>query len=133
MPRYLKWIGLTAAILLSVSCFTPWVFIASKNITVSGIDATGTNFGRPGYFHFVMAAFFTLFTLIPRLWAKRVNLLIVALNLAWAVRNFFVISACEAGECPQKKTGLFIVLLSAIIMLFSALFPDIKLKNEKKD
>ena len=58
--RYLKWIGLAAAVLLVVSCFTPWIFIQSANITVSGIDTTGTNFCKPGYFHFVLAGLFLL-------------------------------------------------------------------------
>ncbi len=33
--RWMKWIGLAAAILLIISCFIPWVFIESKNITVT--------------------------------------------------------------------------------------------------
>jgi hypothetical protein len=55
--RLMKWIGIAAAILLTISCFTPWVVIESKNITISGIDATGTNYGKPGYFHIIMAFF----------------------------------------------------------------------------
>ena len=46
--KYMKWIGLAAAVLLIVSCFTPWVIIASQNIVVSGVDATGTNYGLNG-------------------------------------------------------------------------------------
>jgi hypothetical protein len=130
--RYMKWIGLAAAILLVVSCCTPWVFIESRNIIVSGIDAAGTNFGKPGYFHFAMAAFFLFFHLMPRVWAKRANLLVVALNLGWAIRNFFVIAACQGGECPVKRMGLYLVLLSSIIMLLAALFPDMKMPGEKK-
>ena len=131
--RYMKWIGLMAVVLLVVSCFTPWVFILSKDITISGVDSTGTNFGRPGYIHFVMAGFFIVFHLIQRVWAKRWNLLVVALNIAWAVRNFIIISACEAGECPEKKSGLWLVLLASVLMLVSALFPDIKLDEENKN
>ncbi len=129
--RYLKWIGLAAAVVLAVSCFTPWVFIESGNITVSGVDATGTNYGKPGYFHFLMIAFFLFFTFMPRVWAKRANLLITALNLGWATRNYFIIASCEVGECPVKKVGLFLVLFSSILMLVSALFPDTKLKEQK--
>lgn len=132
MPRYLKWIGLAAAALLVVSCFSPWVFIESRNLTLSGIDTTGTNYGKPAYIHFMLTGVFVLLTLVPRLWAKRVNLLVVALNLAWAIRNFFMIAACQGGECPEKKTGLLLVLLSSVIMLISALFPDMKLPAEKK-
>lgn len=124
--RYMKWIGLAVAVLMIVSCISPWVFIESKNITVSGIDATGTNFGKPGYFHFIMTAFFLVFNFIPRLWAKRANLLVTALNLGWAIRNYFIISACAGGECPEKKTGIYMMLLASVLMLVSALFPDME-------
>jgi hypothetical protein len=129
--RYMKWIGLAAAILLVVSCFSPWVFIESRNITVSGIDATGTNFGKPGYFHLLMTALFLICTFIQRVGAKRTNLLITALNLGWAIRNYFIITICQAGECPEKKMGIYLLLLASILMLVSALFPDMKLKEEK--
>ena len=130
--RYMKWIGLLAVILLVVSCFLPWVIIISKNIVVSGIDSTGTNFGKPGYTHFVLSFFFIVFHFIPKLWAKRVNLLIVALNIAWAIRNFFIISMCREGECPEKQIGLWLVMLASVLMLVAALFPDVQLKDEKK-
>lgn len=127
----MKWIGFAAGVLLIVSCFTPWVFIASRDITISGIDATGTNFGKPGYFHFLCAFFFLLFNFIPKIWAKRSNLLVAALNIAWAIRNFFVIAACQGGECPEKKTGLYFVLFASIIMLITTFFPDMKLIDDK--
>lgn len=129
----MKWIGLGAAVLLVVSCFTPWVIIESRNITVSGIDAGGTNYGKPGYFHFLMTAFFLSFHFIPRVWAKRANLPVLALNLGWAFRNFFIISACQGGECPVKQNGIWLVLLASLLMLVSGLFPDIKLKQQKKN
>ena len=128
----MKWIGLVAVILLVVSCFLPWVIIISKNIVVSGVDSTGTNFGKPGYTHFVLSFFFIIFHFIPKLWAKRVNLLIVALNIAWAIRNFFIISMCREGECPEKQIGLWLVMLASALMLVAALFPDVRLKEEGK-
>ena len=127
--RWMKWIGLLSAVLLIVSCFTPWVFIESKNITISGVDTTGTSFGKPGYFHFIMAGIYIIFTLIPRVWSQRSNLLICAFNLAWAIRNFIIISACRMGECPAKERGLYLSLLASALMLLSSFFPDIKLKS----
>lgn len=130
--RYMKWIGLLALLLLVISCFLPWVIITSQNIIVSGVASTGTNFGKPGYAHFVLGFFFIVFHFIPKLWAKRTNLLIVALNLAWAVRNYLIISMCRTGECPEKQIGLWLVLAASVLMLIAALFPDIQLKGEKK-
>ena len=128
----MKWIGLAGVILLVIACFTPWVIISSKNIIVTGIDSTGTNFGKPGYFHFIFSFFFIILHLIPTLWAKRWNLLVVAFNIAWAIRNYFVITMCREGDCPEKQAGIYLVLGASIIMLLAALFPDIKLKEEKK-
>ena len=128
--RYIKWLGLAAALLLIITCFIPWVIIPSKNIVVSGTAAIGTNFGKPGYFNLVMVTFFIFFTLVPRVWAKRANLLVVALNLGWAIRNYFILSKCEAGICPEKQVGLYLLLASSLLMFVSALFPDMKLKGE---
>ncbi len=128
----MKWIGLLAVALLIVSCFLPWVIITSQNIIVSGVNSTGTNFGKPGYAHFVLSFFFIIFHLISKLWAKRWNLLVVALNIAWAIRNYFIISACREGDCPEKQAGLLLVLIGSAIMLIAALFPDIELKEERK-
>ena len=133
MPKVLKWIGILAVLLQIAAAFLPWVYIESKELTLTGLDTTGTNYGKPSYLHIIFAAFFLVFTLIPRLWAKRVNLLVVALNLAWAMRNFFMVSSCQGGECPVKKAGLFLSLTASILMLLSALFPDMRLPVEKKD
>ena len=130
--RWMKWIGLAAAGLLIISCFIPWVFIESKNITVTGIDAAGTSFGKPGYFHLMMSIIFLLFSFIPKVWAKRSNLLVTALNIAWAVRNYFLITACQMGDCPAKKPGIYFILLASLVMMTAALFPDMKLPEDRK-
>lgn len=130
--RYMKWIGLAAATLLIISCFTPWVFIESRNITVSGVESNGTNFGKPGYIHLVLTVLFLFCSFVPRVWAKRLNLLVTGLNVGWAIRNYFLISACMGGECPIRKTGLYVVMLASLILLIAALFPDIKLPAEKR-
>jgi hypothetical protein len=132
----MKWIGLLAALALIIACFFPWVFIESthgilgKNITVTGTHSDGTSFGKPGYFHFVLAALYLVFHFTPRVWAKRINLLVATLNIGWAVRNYFVISACSGGECPEKKAALYVVLISSLVMLIAALLPKIKLTEK---
>lgn len=126
--QIIKWLGVAAAIALIVSCFIPWVIIESKDIVVSGVESAGTNFGKPGYFHLFFAALYLIFVFINRVWSKRVNMFISAFNIAWAVRNFAIISACYGGECPEKKAGLYIALISSIIMLVSVLFSGAKEK-----
>lgn len=130
--RYSKWIGLAAAALLVISCFAPWIFIESKNLVITGTDTSGTQYGKPAYFHFLLAGLFVACSFIQRVWAKRLNLLVTALNLAWAIRNYFVISSCMMGDCPEKKSGLYGILAAAILMLITALLPDMKLENGKR-
>lgn len=127
--RWMKWTGIGASVLLILSCFMTWVFIASKSITITGVDSGATSFGKPGYLHFILTFLFLVFTFIPRIWAKRANLFVTALNLAWAIRNYFAITACSGGECPEKHTGIYLILLASLLMLVSALLPDIELKE----
>ncbi len=120
------WIGLLAAVLLIAGCFMNWIIVPAHDIVIRGVAAEGTRYGRPGYFHFLTAFFFLLFLFTPRIWAKRLNLLVGALNLAWAIRNFIVLGRCEAGECPERQVGFYLVLVASAIMLVVALLPDYK-------
>lgn len=128
----MKWIGLGAAVLLIIACFLPWIVVESRNITVSGVDARGTNFGKPGFMHLLLVILFLLFHFIPKLWAKRANLIVVGFNTAWAIRNFFLIAICRGGECPSRKLGMYLLLLASLLMLIAALFPDIQLEKKKQ-
>lgn len=128
--KNMKWVGILAVSLLVFSCFLPWIVVTGPNISAGGMDAGGTNFGKPGYFHLFFALLFLTFHLIPRLWAKRANLVVVALNMAWAIRNFFILAICRGGDCPERFLGLWLMLLASVLMLLAALFPDVKM-NEK--
>lgn len=130
--RYTKWIGIAAVALLVISSFMPWVSIDEGRIIVSGIDATGTNFGKPAYMNFILSFFFLIFLFIPRVWAMRANLAITALNIAWAVRNYFILSACSGGDCPVKQLGIYLMVFSVLLMFVCTLFPDSSLTEKMK-
>ncbi|SDE01901.1 hypothetical protein [Niabella drilacis] len=125
-----QWLALLAAIILTIACFMPWAQIDSIGLTLSGIDTTGTRYGKPAYNHFILTAVILVFTLIARIWAKRLNLLFGVLNLAWAIRNFILFGRCEAGDCPERQIGLYLVLLASVILLLTILFPKMELKDE---
>jgi hypothetical protein len=120
--RLIEWLSIFFTFMLFIACFSPWVIIESKNIMVSGHQAIGTAFGKPGYMHILLGAIYLLFILIDKWWSKRIALFIGASNVAWAIRNFIIISACHGGECPVKKWGIYLVLASAIAMLIAILF-----------
>jgi len=131
--KYSKWIGILAVAVLIVASFQPWVYVVSKDLTITGLHTEGTNFGRPALLNIIMSCIAAVFFMVPRLMAKRANIFFCAFNLAWAFRNFLLISMCRGGECPQKQTGIYMLLIAAVIIMLAALFPDIKLKEEKNE
>jgi len=130
--RWLKWTGIIAAIVLTIACFSTWVVIPMRSLSVTGVDTTGTNFGKPGYLHFIFIIFFLVFTLLRSVTAKRLNLLVTAFNLGWAIRNYFIVSLCRGGECPEKKLAIYLIVICSVWMLVSAMFPDVTLREKKK-
>lgn len=127
--KYSQQIGMAAALVLIGLCFLPWTIIESKSLTISGFVAEGTSFGRPGLFHVFFSAVAVLFFVIPRIWAKRTNVFIGAINLAWGIRNYVLVSSCMFGECPVKQPALYGVLACAIIIQIMVLFPTMPVKK----
>jgi hypothetical protein len=116
-----KWSGIAAAITLVATCFYPWLTIPGREIIISGVSAEGTAYGRPGYLNILLITFFLVFALIPRMWAKRVNVFVSTVNFAWSVRNFILLSRCEGGDCPVRQTAVYIYLIVSFLLLLSSL------------
>jgi hypothetical protein len=119
--QFIKPIGFLAAVTVLIACFLPWVYIESPDITVTGLSAKGTTYGKPGLLHLVFTFVYLVLFAIPRVWSRRLNLLFTAFNFAWAVRNFLLITTCSGGECPVKKAGLYLILAGSAIMLIAVL------------
>jgi hypothetical protein len=49
--------------------------------------------------------------------------------VAWAIRNYIVISACNGGVCPEKHTGLYTILIGSILLLILTPFIQVRTKN----
>lgn len=131
--KHSKWIGIFGVILLIIAAYQPWIYIVSKDFTISGMHTKGTNFGRPALMNIYMAALATIFYLVPTIMAKRANIFVCAFGLAWALRNFIIISTCRAGECPEKQYGLYLYCAATVIMMVAAFSPDLKLKEPKEE
>lgn len=127
--KYSQQAGIAAALALIVICFLPWSFIASRQLTISGLSAAGTNFGKPGIFNIIMTCAALLLFAVSRAWAKRTNVFICAINLAWSIRNYILLSTCLLGECPDKKPALYALIILAVIMQVMAFLPKIEVDN----
>ncbi len=123
-----KWVGIFGVVLLYVAAWQPWITVVSKNITITGINTDGTNFGKPALMNLIVSGIAAVFFLYYSVMAKRANLFFCAFNIAWSIRNYVIVSMCRGGECPEKKFGLYLLMISAIIIMLASLFPDIKIK-----
>lgn len=121
--KYSNYIGVIAAAAIVTVCFMPWVYIPSIKTTITGMSADKTNFGRPGLMNIILGITAVVLFIIPRIWAKRINLFIGIFNLAWSVRNFLLITQCELGECPEKKSGIYLLLLLSAVLLLMTFLP----------
>ena len=130
--KYSQWIGIAAAVVLVIACFLPWTFHPDLNKNFTGFFSENNDYGKPGKVFTVFAIVAIVFFLIPRVWAKRWNLLVGALTVAFAIKSFIVFSGCYRGICPAKLAGLWIMLLSAVAVLVMTLLPDMKVIERKQ-
>ena len=126
--RYSNYIGAVATIILIISCFTPWVYISPIQTIITGFSTEHTNFGKPGLMHVILSSFAFILFLLTKIGAKRVNVFVCALNFSWALRNYLLVSNCELGECPEKRFGIYAVVLLSFLMLIMSLLPKEKIK-----
>ena len=126
--RYSTHIGIAATIALVMVCFAPWVYIPSIKTTITGFFAEGTNYGHPGLMHCIMSVFAIVFFLLKNVVAKRTNIFFCGFNFAWSLRNFLLITHCELGECPEKKWGIYFVVILSFLMMLMSFLPDVKQK-----
>ena len=130
--KHSQLIGILAVLALIGICFLPWSYIPSKEITITGFNSEGTQFGKPGYLNVILSSVCLLLFSLPKIWAKRTNVFIAAINLAWAVRNYFLLSSCLLGECPEVKPGLYLLIIATVIIQLMALLPKIKVEQSTK-
>ena len=131
-------IGLFSCILLIVSCFLPWMYYADSHIateaqrTFTGFTTYQNQYGKPGKLLTLIGVIVFVFMWLPKIWAKRANLFITALGIGYAIKSYVLFAGCYNAYCPEKKAGIFIMMASMILMLIAAVFPDLKLEQEKK-
>jgi hypothetical protein len=130
--KYSQWIGIAASVLLIIAGFLPWTYHPDLNKNFTGFFTENNVYGKPGNVFVVVSLIAIVFFAVQRVWAKRWNMFICAIILAYAIKSFIMYSGCYRGICPDKLAGLWIMLLSAITMMVMALFPDLKLKDEPK-
>jgi hypothetical protein len=128
--KYSQWIGIAASILLIAACFLPWAYYPDLQKNFTGFFSEKNMYGRPGKVLVFLAVVALILFLIPRIWAKRTNMLLGAVTLSFSIKSYILFVSCYKGICPDKEAGIFLILIAPAIMLLSAILPDIKLKEK---
>lgn len=129
--KYSQWIGIFALGILVASCFLPWTYHPDLNKTFTGFFSENNLYGKPGKVFIFLSLIAVVCFVLPRVWAKRINFFVCAVIVAYAFRSFIIYSGCYRGICPEKRGGLWLMLIAAILTLLMAVVPDIKLINKK--
>ena len=132
VPKIIHWVGLAACIMLVAICFLPWTYYADIRETFTGFYSYNNQYGKPGKFLSFAALLSFLLLLFPKVWAKRVNLFLCALVIGYAIKTYILYTSCYNAYCPEKKSGIFLMLACSILMMLAAIFPDLKLSDSKK-
>ena len=133
LASYSKWVALFASVLLVLACFLPWAYYPDLDKVFTGFYSERNIYGKPGKWLVVMAILSVICHFLPRVGYKRINLLLMALNLAYAVKSYIVFASCYRGFCPEKKIGLYLMLFAAIVLMIAAVFPSGTVKEIPTD
>lgn len=130
--KYSQIIGMGASIALVIICTLPWVYIPSLQLYLTGINGKASaelNFGSQISSHGFLATAMIICFFVSKIWSKRLNVFLGAINLAWAFKNFLIFSMCRGGECPEKQPALYLLIVFAIIMFVMSLLPKLDVKK----
>ena len=129
--RLFNWLSILFLALLLFACSNTWLTIPSKNITVTGFDASAIGFGKPAFMHVFVCVLILVFLLIGKIWSKRVAFFISAFNIAWAIRNFISMAACLGGICPEKHFWFYMMLFCAFAITITILFGGVETNSSE--
>jgi len=130
--KYSNSIGVLAAVVLIIACFLPWAYYPDLSKNFTGFFSEQNRYGKPGKALVFFAVFTILLFIVPKVWAKRLNMVIAALALAFSVRCYMLFSACYRGTCPEKETGIYLIVIASVVMIIASVLPYVKLKDNGK-
>ncbi|MFN5478252.1 MAG: hypothetical protein ACK484_16795 [Sphingobacteriales bacterium] len=130
IAKYSKWLTLAAAVLLILSCFMDWAYYPDIQKSFTGWFSEKNVYGKPGKWLTVMACFAVIAQFLPYLFLKRTNLFLMALNTAYAFFTFVKYTRSYGITNPTAQLGIYLMLISAILLLITAMFPSGQLRNK---
>ncbi len=131
--KFYKIIGFTAATLMIISCFIPWTYYVDLGKSFNGFFSEKNMYGKPGMFIMFFAIASLVLIYLDKIWAKRLHIILSAVNIGYLIRIYILFTSCYNTYCPEKKAGLYLLILSSVVMMVVSLFPDMKIADSEED
>jgi hypothetical protein len=61
--------------------------------------------------------------LLPRVWAKRINVFLAALLVAYCIRTFIIFTSSMFADEVDKLPGIYLIIILSPIVLLATIFP----------
>ena len=129
--KYSKWIGLVIYILLIVVCFLPWTYHADLDKYFNGFFSQMDVYGKPGKFFVIFSVICIVLIFVEKVWAKFMHLFFAGIIIAYALKTYHLFTSSYNAYTPEKQMGIYLLIILSIFSFLIALFPDMKLKNNK--
>jgi hypothetical protein len=113
-------LGLVACTLLVASCFMRWAWYPDIEMFFTGFFSKENYYGRPGILLSCLAGIAFVMYLVRRPWSYRLNLIVGAIVLGYAITSFLRFSSAYDGFLPEKQPGIWLMLMSAGANLVAA-------------
>jgi len=128
-----KALGIIACITVIISCFMHWAFYPDLQKFFTGFDSLVNYkgrminyYGRPGFLLSFFAGLSLIFHIVPKNWAKRVNLIFGALCMATVIKSFLTFTSAYSGIVPEKQLGIYLLAGGAIVNLICVIFVKVQ-------
>jgi hypothetical protein len=128
--KFAPYLGIAAALLLIVFCFIPWTYYPDLQQNFTGFYSMQNNYGKPGIAFIFLSVLSIIFFLVAKLWAIRANQFTAVLIFAYALKTYFLFTACYQGICPEIRVGLIGTLGFSILILICSLLSKAEVKTE---
>ena len=134
--KLLHYTSIFSCIALIATCFIPWVHYNNIDVTFNGYNvkrfATGVYYGRAGIVITILVGISLLFTLMQSVVAKRINMFLCAILVAYTLRTFVIFTGSLFDGEVTKLAGIYLIVLLSFVMVICSVFPYLK-KEEKFD
>lgn len=114
-----------SALLLIGFAFLPWIHLDTNNLTLTGVNDMGLNYGPRGKGHIYFAVLCLIMILIGQNWSMLIAIVVAVINVAFAGSHLYVYR-CMAGDCPQKLYGLYLAMAASLSLLVFLMYSPVR-------